>query len=586
MEPSASDFFEALERSACDSPESATQADTVFKFVLAGANGGAWLVDLTKGKRSGFVVRLPDVTSDSAPPTEGAPEPAATIHVDATDWVAMTTGKMNPMRAFMSGKIKVDGDIKLAVNLPTVVNMVDGYGIGTQGPIAVMRTAIENTVASLRQPLPAISPMPPRTSGALPLMRAGRRLLRNPTAFFAACRDEMGDTFVVDAFGYRLFCVFSATGVRSLWALPEEVASKALADLTLLSHKAPVELFEGRRTFPHDLFAKDDVQAYLGNLQRAVDLELADLGDTGVLEAFAFAKRLAHRMGLASWGGEEAASPKYLPRLATLFDRIDMSESFVHPHKALFTIATRKARERAAMREIEEIFAEILRARTTTAPMGEAGLFERICESWAHVPSPDREVGIARDVIVIHMGSQSNLFAAMAWTLLFLLQHPDVVERIRAGDDSILNPFSHEAIRMTQRSIVLRRAVTPIEFDDGEQIYRLPPGTLVTTMVSVSNTTAAPWLAEFDISNYRGSVFARSKELPTPELVTTYGHGKHTCPAHRFSTSAITQAVTELVRRFDLEPLYEDPNPRPRQLGGVARADRACPIAYSRREAV
>ena len=584
MEHSPSDFFEALERSARDAPEVATQADTVFKFVLAGPNGGAWLVDLTKGKRSQFVAELTQAASDSEPPADGSPQPAATIHVDAEDWVAMTTGRLNPMRAFMSGKIRVDGDIKLAVNLPTIVNMVEGYGIGTRGPVATIRTGIENAVAGLRRPLPSISPMPPRTSGPVPWMRAGRRLLRNPTEFFMKCRAEMGDTFVVDAFGYRLFCVFSAVGVRSLWALPEETASKALADLTLLSHKAPVELFEGRRTFPHDLFAKDDVQAYLGNLQTAVDLELGDLGDSGVIEAFSFAKRLAHRMGLASWGGEEAASPKYLPRLAALFDRLDLSESFVHPHKALLTIATRKTRERAAMHEIEAIFAEILQARpASAAPRNGESLFDRICESWAHVPSPEREIGIARDVIVIHMGSQSNLFAAMAWTLIFLLAHADVIEKVRAGDDTVLNPFSHEAIRMTQRSIVLRRVVTPIDFEDGNRTHRLSPGTLVTTMLSVTNTTAAPWLANFDISNYRGSVFPRGRELAAPELVTTYGHGKHTCPAHRFSTSAITEAIGELVRHFDLEPRYEDPNPRPRQLGGVARADRACKIAYTRR---
>jgi cytochrome P450 len=584
MEPSPSDFFEALERCARDAPETATQPDTVFKFVLAGPDGGAWLVDLTKGKRSRFVVKLPEAVSDGDQLADGGPQPAATIHLDAADWVAMTTGKMNPMRAFMSGKIKVDGDIKLAVNLPTVVNMVEGYGIGMQGPFSIVRAGIESAVASLRRPLPSISPMPPRRAGALPWVRAGRRLLRNPTAFFAECRAEMGDTFVVDAFGYRLFCVFSAAGVQSLWALAEEAASKALADLALLSHKVPIELFEGRRTFPHDLFAKDDVQAYLGNLKSAVDVELADLGDSGVIEAFAFTKRLAHRMGMASWGGKEAASPKYLPRLATLFDRLDMSESFVHPHKALLTIATRKARERAAMHEIEEIFAEILRGRSAgVAPRTEEDLFDRICESWAHVPSPEREIGIARDVIVIHMGSQANLFAAMAWTLIFLLAHPDVMEAVRAGDDTILNPFSHEAIRMTQRSIVLRRVVTPIDFEHGNEIHHLPPGTLVTTMVSVTNTTAAPWLAKFDISNYRGSVFPRSRELAAPELVTTYGHGKHTCPAHRFSTSAITQAISELVRHFDLEPRYKDPNPRPRQLGGVARADRLCKIAYSRR---
>ena len=52
------------------------------------------------------------------------------------DWVALTTGEINPMRAFMAGKVRVDGDLKLAVNLPNVVNMVEGYGIGRRGPIS------------------------------------------------------------------------------------------------------------------------------------------------------------------------------------------------------------------------------------------------------------------------------------------------------------------------------------------------------------------------------------------------------------------------------------------------------------------
>ena len=56
------------------------------------------------------------------------------------------------------------------------------------------------------------------------------------------------DTFVVDAFAYRLLCVFSPEGVKQLWALPERDASKGVADFLLLRHKVPEELFAGRRT--------------------------------------------------------------------------------------------------------------------------------------------------------------------------------------------------------------------------------------------------------------------------------------------------------------------------------------------------
>ena len=563
-----SDFFDAFERAAVAAPEAATQPDAVFRFELAGEGGGAWTLDLRKGTTERFVFR------------EDAPAPDATIHVDAPNWVALTTGQMNPMRAFMGGKIRVDGDLKLAVNLPNVVNMVDGYGLTVENPVAAAVGRAKAVGSAAFGARPAIEPMPPHVSGPVPWVGAGRKLTQDPTTFFNRCRKKHGDTFVVDAFGYRLFCVFSPAGVRNLWKLPEEQASKALADLTLLSHKVPIELFEGRRTLPHDLFTRDDVETYLENLRTAVDFELDDLGDEGSIELFTFTKRLAHRMGLASWGGLNALSADELDELIVHFEELDASESFVHPHKAMIATLTQKRREKQAMRAIESIF---IRALGSRAVLGSSDLFSRICDSWEGVPSPDRETGIARDVIVVHMGSQSNLFAAMAWTLVYALAQPWIIEELRRGDITNIDAFSHEAIRMSQRSIVLRRVVSPVEISDEHQTYRLAPETLVATMLSVTNRTAAPGLDHFDASNYRGQTFLRASALPARELVTTYGHGKHTCPAHRFSSSAIRHAVSELFHRFDLEPQYSEPQVLVRQIGGVARADRPCMTRYRAR---
>lgn len=564
-----SDFFEAFETAAVAEPATATLPNAVFRFELDGDDGGSWTLDLRNGTTAGFVIR------------ENGPAHDATIHAASDDWVALTTGEMNPMRAFMAGKIRVDGDLKLAVNLPNVINMVEGYGVRVDNPLSVVLGRARRFASAVLGAPPTVNPMPARIRTALPWVGAGRALAHDPTDFFRRCRERHGDTFVVDAFGYRLFCVFSPMGVQSLWRLPEEQASKALADLTLLSHKVPIELFEGRRTLPHDLFARDDVDAYLNNLRTAIDFELDDLGDAGSFEVFTFTKRLAHRMGLASWGGLNALSAEELDALIPHFEQLDASESFVHPHKALLATATRKRRERRAMQAIESIFIDAL---TNRPQLARGDLFSRICEAWAGVPSPDREIGIARDVIVVHMGSQSNLFAAMAWTLVYAFRQPWLIEELRQGDDSSLDSFSHEAIRMSQRSIVLRRVVSTVELSDERDTYRLAPGTLVTTMLSVTNRSAADGLDHFDASNFRGGTFVRAGELPARELVTTYGHGKHTCPAHRFSTSAIRHAAAELFRRFNLTPLFEEVRPLRRQIGGVARADRPCVVAYEARQ--
>ena len=210
--------------------------------------------------------------------------------------------------------------------------------------------------------------MPPIAPGPLAVGRARRRACcAVPPSTCARARERLGDTFVADVFGYRLFFVFSAEGVRRLYALPEHEASFGLATFTLVfKHKIPLELAIGRRHRPHDLFGNQEVESYLENLERAVDHELAALGAGGTFEAFAWARRLGHRLGLGCWAGAEAASPRHLDRLVPLFDRLDTSDSFVRPWRALFATATGKRIERRAMHGIEAVIGEILAERERT----------------------------------------------------------------------------------------------------------------------------------------------------------------------------------------------------------------------------
>lgn len=79
-------------------------ADVVFD--LAGDNGGQWTVQINKG---GCNVE------------EGAAaNPTATVHMNADDYVAMMSGNLNPMMAFMSGKVKVEGDLNSVMKLQQI----------------------------------------------------------------------------------------------------------------------------------------------------------------------------------------------------------------------------------------------------------------------------------------------------------------------------------------------------------------------------------------------------------------------------------------------------------------------------------
>jgi cytochrome P450 len=424
-----------------------------------------------------------------------------------------------------------------------------------------------------------IEPSPPIVRGRLPWVGAGVALLHDPTRFFADTRERHGDTFVVDAFGYRMFCVFSPAGVRRLYELPEREASFGLATYRLIGFKLPPELLAGRRNGPHHLFGSQQVEGYLRSLETAVDVELETLGAEGAFDVFAEARRLGYRLGFSCWAGVEAASPRYLDRLARMFDRIDSSDAFVRPANGFVTWATRRARERRAMHGIEAVVAEIWRDRQARG-VQEHDFLEQLVASYADLPSDEQLVGAARDVIMLQVGAQSNLYAALAWTLIRVLEHPEAMDAIRAGDDELLERCANESIRMAQRSITLREVLTPIEVDDGEHEYTVGAGAFVTTMLSVTNTSAAPGLAQFDPEHYVGRRLAPDVDVPTKELVSTFGHGGHSCPAARFSISAIRITIRRLLETYDLVLEAGDAAPRRRQLGGVARSERPVRVRY------
>jgi cytochrome P450 len=399
-------------------------------------------------------------------------------------------------------------------------------------------------------------------------------------AVIAAARAQHGDTFAVETGGDRYLFTFSPTGVESFYALTEQTASKGVADYLMLRRKLPDDIFIGRRILPSMLFRRDDVAGYLTNLDRALEQTTTELGSAGSFDVFDLMRRLGHRMGLASWAGPGSADGAAFERLVLAFDTLDGSDAFVHPDRMAAVAATDKRAERAALEEIADAIADSVR-RFDDGDTQDHDLFGRIVDAWSSESQRSRLHGIALDVALIHIASMSNLAAALGWALVDLLEHPAQLKRVGLDDNAFAQSCALESTRMAQRSIMARTVLSPVTFNTGEIAYQVPPGWTIATLLPLLNMSAAPGLERWDPDRWTRHQLTEKDALPSPMLVTAFGHGKHSCPAQPFSLSAMTAAMTHLVGHYQMTPQWTShPQPVGAQIGGVARAALPCRVDY------
>ena len=89
-------------------PDKGEGVDATIQYNLIGEGGSEWWSRIADG---------------NCTVEEGVAEaPTLTITMDAGDYVDMMAGRLDGMQAFMTGKIKVEGDIMLASRLMTLFN--------------------------------------------------------------------------------------------------------------------------------------------------------------------------------------------------------------------------------------------------------------------------------------------------------------------------------------------------------------------------------------------------------------------------------------------------------------------------------
>lgn len=84
----------------------------IYQFDLSGEHTGIWFLDLKTGSGS---------VGQGEPPTKAD----VVMKMDSSDFSRMFSGKLKPTMAFMSGKLKIKGDMTLAIKLEKLMNRMN-----------------------------------------------------------------------------------------------------------------------------------------------------------------------------------------------------------------------------------------------------------------------------------------------------------------------------------------------------------------------------------------------------------------------------------------------------------------------------
>ncbi|HZU18164.1 MAG TPA: SCP2 sterol-binding domain-containing protein [Candidatus Dormibacteraeota bacterium] len=87
-------------------PERAAGLDATFRFDLGGEQGGTWWVKVADGRAESGRGEVAN--------------PSVTLSADARDYVRIALGELDPVSAFMGGRLRIKGDMGLAIKLQTL----------------------------------------------------------------------------------------------------------------------------------------------------------------------------------------------------------------------------------------------------------------------------------------------------------------------------------------------------------------------------------------------------------------------------------------------------------------------------------
>ncbi len=108
---SLSELFSLMEKRLKEHPETVTDFNAIYQFDLSGKEEATYQLHLKEG---------------AAKVVEGEAEPAdCQIQMSSEDFKELLAGKLNATSAFMFGKLKIKGNMGLAMKLQSLLGKIN-----------------------------------------------------------------------------------------------------------------------------------------------------------------------------------------------------------------------------------------------------------------------------------------------------------------------------------------------------------------------------------------------------------------------------------------------------------------------------
>jgi putative sterol carrier protein len=106
--PTARDKLERTAQRISENPDQAREVGAVYQLSLDGDGGGHWIIDL----------------KDEPGVREGGGEADCALSMAASDYVDLVEGRASAQQLFFTGKLRVDGDMGLAVKVQKLQSLL------------------------------------------------------------------------------------------------------------------------------------------------------------------------------------------------------------------------------------------------------------------------------------------------------------------------------------------------------------------------------------------------------------------------------------------------------------------------------
>ena len=160
--------------------------------------------------------------------------------------------------------------------------------------------------------------------------------------------------------------------------------------------------------------------------------------------------------------------------------------------------------------------------------------------------SPPTREEMRDQLVTLLAAGHETTAGALAWALERLARHPDVLARVRAGDDEYLDAVVKEVLRVRPvLSIVARK--TLVEYEVGG--WTLPPGVHVTPCIYLTHRRPDLW---DEPTAFRPERFLAG--APEPYAFIPFGGGTRRCLGAAFATLEMREVLRAVAQRFALAP--------------------------------